>query len=327
MFYHINLLDTSVSTDNLGDLIIADSIQKELRFLLEKVYVTNTTTHDSIGSIARKKLSKSNISLLLGTNVLSSKYKFFKRDMWDLSGKDIKALENKVVLCGVGWRKYRKHFDWLQKRRYQKVLSSDFLHSVRDRYSFERLEECGVKNVINTSCPTLWSLTPERVKLLPENKSEKVVFTVTRHKKSPGDIKMVETILKNYEEVYFWPQQITDLDYLKKIKPDISGLKIVPPSLMAYDKFLEENDVDYVGNRLHGGIRALQKGKRSIIIAIDNRAKEISKDIKLPVINRDDISDLQEMINSKINYELKLPHEEIQKWKDQFLKLIKGWNN
>lgn len=322
MFYHINLLDTSVSTDNLGDLIIVDSIQKELAFLLDNVYVTNTTTHDSIGRIAREKLKHSYISILLGTNVLSSKYRIFKPDMWKLSQADIKALLNKVILCGVGWRKYRKRFDYPQKRIYQKILSDKFIHSVRDRYTLERLAECGFDNVLNTSCPTLWSLTPEKMSLIKKEKSDTVVFTLTRHKKSPADIVMIETLLKNYKSVKFWPQQIDDLNYLKELKEDIEEFSIIPPSLQAYDGFLEENETDYVGTRLHGGIRALQKGRRAIIVAIDNRAKEISKDVKLPVVDRDAISELDTIIKNTLEFNLTLPQENIDKWKDQFKEMV-----
>jgi hypothetical protein len=43
-------------------------------------------------------------------------------------------------------------------------------------------------------------------------------------------------------------------------------------------------DVDFVGARLHGGIRALQRGRRTLTIALDNRAREIAGDTGMPVV-------------------------------------------
>lgn len=56
--------------------------------------------------------------------------------------------------------------------------------------------------------------------------------------------------------------------------------------MKGFDTVLANEDIDFVGTRLHGGIRALQKKKRSLIIAVDNRAIELGADTGLPVIDR-----------------------------------------
>ena len=87
----------------------------------------------------------------------------------------------------------------------------------------------------------------------------------------------------------------------------------------SYDKILNLKDVDYVGTRLHAGIRALSKGHRTIVISIDNRAKNIGKDTGLPVIEREDIEVLlQEKINSEFVTDIRMPINNIKKWKKQF---------
>ena len=54
------------------------------------------------------------------------------------------------------------------------------------------------------------------------------------------------------------------------------------PTLEAFDNLLEsEIDLDYIGTRLHAGIRAIQKKRRSIIIGVDNRALEMQKTLIL----------------------------------------------
>jgi len=80
-----------------------------------------------------------------------------------------------------------------------------------------------------------------------------------------------------------------------------------------------ESNLDFVGTRLHAGIHALNLGHRTIIVAIDNRAKEMGKDTNLPIISREDVIDkLEGMINSEIKTEILLPKENIKRWKDQF---------
>ena len=38
------------------------------------------------------------------------------------------------------------------------------------------------------------------------------------------------------------------------------------------DALIQDTECDYIGTRLHGGIRALQHGRRSLILSVDNRA-------------------------------------------------------
>ncbi len=257
----INLLDTAVSTANLGDLIIVGSMLKELSFVLDKLHVTNVPTHDYIGKVGRKLIQESPLSLMLGTNILQSKHKMNRG--WRLRRGDAASLANKVLLCGVGWSNYEKRVRYRQKRFYRKALNSELLHSVRDSRVQEMLHAIGITNVVNTSCLTTWSLNEEHCKEIPTKKSSKAVFTVTGHKPSDSDRLMLSTLDTIYDELHFWPQQLGDMEYFLSVADEamLKKANIIPPSLNAYDAFLAENDTDYVGTRLHGGIRALQHDK------------------------------------------------------------------
>ncbi|MDW3208238.1 MAG: polysaccharide pyruvyl transferase family protein [Reichenbachiella sp.] len=325
MIATINLMDTSVTTDNIGDKIICNSIVNELNHILNKVYVTNTSTHDDIGATGRKSINKADISVLLGTNALSSYFKVGRPDIWKINFKDLVSLSNKVLLCGAGWRNYQGETSILQKLTYQRILTKQWIHSVRDSHTKNMLAKCGISNVVNTSCPTLWSLDQEFCKTIPTQKSGRVVFTLTRHKPDPNDLVMIMVLIENYDRVLFWPQQIEDYDYLSGLvtKELFNEIELVPPSLSAYDCLLDEKDIDFVGTRLHGGIRAIQKGNRALVVSIDNRATEISRDTKLPTIKRSVIPDqLETMIRGSFETNIVLPHDEINRWKDQFLKII-----
>ena len=87
----------------------------------------------------------------------------------------------------------------------------------------------------------------------------------------------------------------------------------------SFNWLLGNSEIDYVGTRLHGGIRALQKGRRTIIIGIDNRAIEIEKNINFNIVNFENLSELENRINSKWETELNIDEANITKWKKSIL--------
>ena len=147
------------------------------------------------------------------------------------------------------------------------------------------------------------------------------MFTLTDYMEDiEADKKMIKILLSNYKKVYFWIQGSNDIQYISKIYKG-NDIVLVPPTLEAYDKILESTkSLDYVGTRLHAGIRALQKKVRTIVVAIDNRALEKSQDINLNIVKRIDIANkLENIINNDVITNIKLPLENIKIWKNQFV--------
>ena len=198
-------------------------------------------------------------------------------------------------------------------------MSSKYLHSVRDNHTEKLMIKMGFNNVINTGCPTLWSLNKELCESIPRHKAKDVVCTFTDYNRDIKRDKYLSKILfENYRNVYCWIQGSEDYEYVKSIS---NKFKIIDPHLEEYDKILESDlELDYIGTRLHAGIRAMQKRRRSIIISIDNRAREMGKDYNLNVIEREDIENLEEYLLSEFKTDIKLNLDNIKKWKEQFKK-------
>jgi len=137
------------------------------------------------------------------------------------------------------------------------------------------------------------------------------------HPNVKRDKKILEVLHNNYETIYYWIQGEGDLDYINEIKTN-QNIVLVRPRLESYDEALMLPDMDYVGTRLHAGIRALQKGRRALIIGIDNRALEMQKDFQLPVLHHDRIEELDQHINNASPIKINLPVENIARWKNQF---------
>lgn len=314
----ILLLDPGVSSMNIGDEIISDSAKNQIDFLLEKNFVTSVSTHLPMSYYYMRLLKDSDYTFVLGSNLLKSTHFGLKRQ-WDITFKS-KFYLNDVNLIGAGWWQYNNNPNLYTKQLYKSILNKDRLHSVRDEYTEQILKNMGIKNVINTSCATMWGLTPDNTSKISRYKSNEVVFTLTDYNKNfEQDKKLINTLLNNYERIHFWPQGIGDFEYLYNFKEYHSKINILNPNLESFDKLLENSDIDYIGTRLHGGIRALQKNRRSLIIGIDNRAEEKKKSFNLPVISREEIAKLNDnFIDVAVDYDINLPMKKIEEWKSQF---------
>ncbi|MED1089155.1 polysaccharide pyruvyl transferase family protein [Bacillus paramycoides] len=320
----ILLLDTSVATLNMGDDIINISIKNNMEELLKDNYYITMPTHTPLfykyqNLLYPQKLDiykNADYKFLCGTNAL---YTNMLRPLpnWNIHLFNTKLVQN-TILFGVGIGENSKNINLYTKTLYKKVLSKEYVHSTRDEKTKVMLENMGFK-AENTGCPTLWKLTPEFCREIPTTKSESVIFTLTYyHKDMLNDTEMIKILKRSYKKVYFWPQCALDLNYLEELG-ESDGVTIISPNLENYDAILSE-DIDYVGNRLHGGVFALQHKKRAIIIAIDYRAREMKKNYSIPVLDRENIvEELEAKIFSKWGTEITgLDFDKIEKWKKQF---------
>lgn len=338
-YIKITKLAPWISSENIGDKIIGNYCRSILQSIFPDYLSVEVSTRDRLSEISMRHIISSDYCFLCGTNLLSSNMKkyrqwnitngdvyrikisdFSRRELLNLSALKAAKSRKPIILFGVGWWQYQTKPDRYTGKVLRNILSDTYLHSVRDEYTKRMLESIGIQNVINTACPTMWNLSKEHCRQIPTKKSNNVVTTLTNYNENfEQDNKLFEILLSHYENVYVWLQAIEDYAILKK-SPWFSQVHIIPPSLKAYDNFLKENiDIDYVGTRLHGGIRALNMGKRTIIIAVDNRAIEIANDTGLPVIKRENINNnLEKMIQSEFSTEINLPEENIKMWKQQF---------
>lgn len=311
------LYSPAASSLNMGDHIIVEGVKTQLKELLEESFIVEISTHLPISRYLRHT-DDFDYKFVCGSNLLRGKMNRFFRQ-WDINIFNAKFV-GPSILVGVGWWQYGDEPNFYTKKLYKKVLSPSYLHSVRDSYTENQLKKIGITNVINTACPSMWGLTEAHCKDIPRRKAKDVVCTITDYKSDiERDSKFFKILLENYENVYFWVQGTQDFNYFNQLNIDKDRIIIIPPHLDSFDDILSR-DIDYVGTRLHAGIRALQKKKRTIIIAVDNRAKEKQRDFNLKCIERELIDDLAHMINSDFSTDIIIPIDNIKKWKSQFIK-------
>lgn len=311
----VALLDTSIDSDNRGDDIIMYYCREALDEMFPEQNYVKVPTHSCPDNQALEQMKKCREKIICGTNILSCALEYTK--LWKMP--DRKEAYAGCTVMGAGWGFYSDKTSWYTRVFYRQILSRKRIHSVRDRYTLGKFQEIGVENVIYTGCPTMWALTPEHCAGIPWEKGRNVVFTVTSYSPDEADKNMIEILCRNYETVYAWPQGKGDKKYIQELTDGREKVVLLEGSMEAYSRLMQEESLDYVGTRLHGGVMALNFKKRSIVIAVDNRAAEIGKDTGLPILYRSKIAEeLEDRICSSWKTAIDMPLENIKIWKEQF---------
>lgn len=317
----ITLLDTAVGSTNRGDELIMQCVEEEMEWLLKKYYVLRTPTHlrsfgvdENIGAFpdSAGEIYGSKYKFVCGTNLLSENM-LHRTNQWNINIWNCKPLQGSILL-GVGGGGV--HINNYTRKLYKKILSEEYIHSVRTQVTCDMLIKMGFK-CVNTGCVTMWKLTPDFCSTIPCKKSDTVIFTLTDYgQNSDIDREMIKMLRQKYSKIKFWIQGVHDLDYLLSLT-DIEGITVVPSSIKEYEMALNDS-VDYVGTRLHAGIFAMRHGVRSIILTIDNRMTAMENCIPNNCVPRGNMDELEAMIDGDVMTTSDLNWKAIAEWKEQF---------
>lgn len=328
---YIILLDPALQDNqgtestNLGDLIISESVVKILSELFPSKQIVRISTHDEIDLKRRRQINNAFLSFIGGTNLITSDISAY-RQFVVRNGKLVWLFPGvkELILLGCGWGVgYGDPVQFQTKFFYRRILHPRFIHSLRDQYSADKLQQEAGIHSMNTSCPTTWNLEYNQSE--PVNFNNVCLFTLTDYNTNVlADDALLMTILKFFTKIVFFPQGAMDIDYLKTLpayRKNKVKIDILPHDYKQFLKFISTSSLTYIGTRLHAGIKCLEHKHKSIIIAIDNRATEIAKDILLPVCSRWDYTILTDWLKGEplFNQRFRVPFQAISEWKKQFL--------
>lgn len=329
-FKHIVLLDPSLGnnngaiSNNLGDLIIYESIKEVLKEIFPEATIVRVSTHVEIGSTEKKILKSADITFVGGSNLLCSNIRHFNR----FTPKKNKGFYlfpgfKNTVLIGAGWNNYDQPPDWATKIYYRKILNKEYYQSLRDNYSVNQLNHIGLNKNLNTCCPTAWNLNTDFVnKFNP--KLNTILYTVNGfHNIRKIDENIIEIIFRSEpKDIFFFPQTTLDIEYFSTLeiyKKNKKRFKIMGLRIEELLHLLKSIKLNYIGARLHSGIRCLKENNPTLILGFDNRAFEINKDTKLNVVDFTDLNTINNWVMGKyIPPLIELPKANILLWKNQF---------
>jgi len=306
--------NNGLPSTNLGDLIIQRAVHREIKKIFPDREIITISTHAPLGKQELKLIRDCSLMFVGGSNLLSSNMNEYNQ--WKISLYNAFSI-GKAILFGVGWWQYQDEPNLYTKALLKMALSNQFIHSVRDNYTKEKMQFLGIKTVLNTNCPTMWPLQNIKSEDIPQTKADNALLMLTDYnQKRELDKRLLELLFSKYKKVYVWPQGKDDAKYISQF--GFSTI-MLDRSLVALDKFIDSQiSFDYIGTRLHGGIKCLCSKKRSLILEIDNRAKEIAQDTHIPTLDRVDFQNISKWIDCGFPTEISLDSAAIDRWKRQF---------
>jgi polysaccharide pyruvyl transferase WcaK-like protein len=328
------LLDPSIGdysgspSRNLGDLIIYDAVKAVLDEVFPEWNVQRFSSHMPYRKADCAVINRATLTVLGGTNALCS---YHGGHSWYTPHEGLFYLFPKIrnnILMGVGWGHGYPHLpNRKMKIFYHRILSRKWMHSVRDEFTRQHLERIGIRNVINTGCPTTWRLNgvaTRRTNL----KTPNCLFTITDYAPDPeNDNALIDLIAESTPgRIVNFPQGDQDRAYIESLaayQRHKERIEIHERSYKALRRTLgSERDFHYIGTRLHCGVAALQHGWNALILQVDNRAAEMARDCHLPVVPRNDFAKMKEWLAGNLDFgAIAVPLERIEQWKGQFKKL------
>ncbi|WP_323960950.1 polysaccharide pyruvyl transferase family protein [Arthrobacter sp. JZ12] len=310
----VGWLDPSLNSRNTGDQIIADAVETELAGMLPDSYLLRLPTQTYLTRKERQLAAHCSDFVVGGTNLLNGNIPTYIQ--WKLDPHTVHTYKGSVSLLGVGWWQYQAKPNLLSRSLWRGLLGAG-VNSVRDGYTQKMLTEVGVES-INTGCPTMWRLPSEIP--VSDKRPSGVIMTLTDYHRNPlRDAKLVRGLKERYEEVLVWPQGSKDRTYVRSLD---RGVQFLGDGLEDFNSALNSRQFDYVGTRLHAGVRALQLGAKSTIVAVDNRAVEIAKHTGLPVISGNLEARDWAVVDERSDIRLELPREAINNWKAAFVAAV-----
>lgn len=310
------------ASTNLGDIIITRSVDRVLAELFSGADVARVSTHTPPTRALLEQALDADLNLIAGTNLLSSHV--VRYNQWKLFDDPIHHADPpflEAVLCGVGWWQYQDEPDAVTRWFYDRVLARTGPHSLRDAYSLDNLGQCGLGELHNTSCPTLWQLQGRQT--AREGNAKVCLFTLTDYSRNAVDDDLIRTLVRLYPGgIVFFPQGSHDLDYISSLsafEECRNHIELLEHTRASLDDLAGRATWDYVGTRLHAGIWSLEQGHSALILRVDNRATEIARETGLAVVERGDMSGIERWHAGRHDgpSSVALPLDAIGRWKER----------
>ena len=284
----IAFINPRLSTANVGDIFIEDSVKRILDFDPERSVDIDPRKPLNPGDIER--INQCDVAVIVGTNLWYQQVR--KPNRWLISVDELKQIKIPFVPLGVGTTQHRSEVDSFRFDEETVALLRQIhdmceASSARDPRTYETLQKAGISNVVMTGCPTLYrSLKPHWT--LNQKQTDKIVVTARKGQDRNLQIIMKELVRRGKQPVIA-AQKKNDLYCAKRRFP---LYRPGPESLYKFDikpyQSLVEKAYGAIGWRLHGNMFHLAHGNPTMFFANCSRCLSFSEAFGLPCIYAED---------------------------------------
>ena len=274
-------INPSLSTTNVGDLFIEDSVKRILAFDRQRSIDIDPRRPLTPADIAR--INATDAAVIVGTNLWYRQMP--KPGRWQLTLADLQRIRVPIIPFGVGTTRHAGEGNGFEPDTLAQIR---WIHeqcpiaSARDWRTVEALQEAGIRNISMTGCPTLYRSLSPVWRLRTPQRPGRVVVTVRKGQRS--NVRMLLRLLAGAGlGTIVAGQQPSD----KFIRP-WPLLPPLAPLLHAYDVSpylsLVETSVGAIGWRLHGNMLHLAHGNPAVFLANCSRAESFCRSFGLPCV-------------------------------------------
>jgi len=287
----IAFINPRVSTKNVGDFFIEDSVKRIIKYDPQSsvdIDPRKPLTENDINNI-----NKCDAAIIVGTNLWYRN--ILKKNRWMITIDDLKKIKVPFIPFGVGATLHRGEnaaFDEESVALLQRIHDQCEEASVRDPKTFEMVKKTGIDNVRMTGCPTLYhSLKPSwKLKIIESND-----VVVTARKDQDNNFNgLLSELRKRNKRPILAAQKKKDLFCSRRRFP---YLQQGPEVLYEFnvDPYLKltERTFGAIGWRLHGNILHLAYGKPTVFFANCSRIQSFCEAFSLPWIYAEDGEKIQ----------------------------------
>lgn len=275
-------INPCLSTRNVGDLFIEDSVKRLLDFDRQRSIDVDPRKPIARGDIDR--INQTDAAVIVGTNLWYRRLP--KPGRWQFTLGDLRRIRVPIVPLGMGTTRHEGEDNGFEPETLAQIR---LIHercavaSARDQRTVEALREAGIENVAMTGCPTLYRSLSPVWRLRTRREGNQVVVTV--RKGQSGNVRRLISILRRRGLKPFVAAQQKGDNFLRGWLP---WLRRPAPTLYEYrlPPYLElvEQSIGAIGWRLHGNMLHLAHGNPVAMFANCSRAKSFCESFSLPCV-------------------------------------------
>ncbi len=274
-------INPSLSTTNVGDLFIEDSVKRILVY--DATRSIDVDPRRPLKPIDIDRINSTDAAVIVGTNLWYRRMP--KPGRWQLTLADLKRIRVPIIPLGVGTTRHAGEDNGFEPETLGQIR---WIHeqcavaSARDERTAEALRQAGIRNVRMTGCPTLYrSLSPVWTLRTP-GRPGRVVVTVRKGQRK--NVWLLLRLLKQQRLGAIVAGQQPSDRFVRRwpLLPPMA------PLLHAYDVSpylsLVETSVGAIGWRLHGNMLHLAHGNPAVFFANCSRAESFCRSFGLPCV-------------------------------------------
>ncbi len=274
------LINPSLSTQNVGDLFIDDSLKRILDY--DRDHSVEIDPRRPISTADIDRINSCEAAVIMGTNL-------WYRNMacpgrWMFTAKQLRQVRVPIIPIGVGTTRHDGEDNGFQADTLEQlriIHASCEVGSVRDPRTAEALDQSGIRNIRMTGCPTIFRSLSPTWSQRPASSTKQVVVTVRKGQRD--NVRRLISILRERGlSPIIAAQQDKDL-FLKRWIPfwqsPVSTL--YEYSLAPYRQLVEDS-LGAIGWRLHGNMLHLAHGNPAILVSNCSRGDSFCDAFSLP---------------------------------------------